>query len=146
VPGRRDNPYANFNFLVEIDGIASAGFSEVAIGASSIDVIEYREGGDRTSGTRKLPGRVHHGNVVLRRGIAGDTSLYAWFAAIRDGAVDARDVAIVLLDESRQPVARWLLRRAWPAKWQGPALNAKGNETAIETLELATEGIELEAL
>jgi len=41
-------------------------------------------------------------------------------------------------------VARWQLRRAWPAKWEGPSLDAKTSEVAIETLELVHEGIELE--
>jgi len=35
--------------------------------------------------------------------------------------------------------------RGWPAKWEGPALNARTNEVAIETLEIAHEGLELEA-
>lgn len=144
MPVRRDNPYANFNFLVEIDGVPSAGFAEVALGGSRVDVIEYREGSDRVSSTRKLPGRARHENVVLRRGIAGDDSLWAWFRSIRDGAVDPRAVSITLLDESRQPVASWRLRNAWPCRWEGPALDAKGNDVAIETLELTHEGLELE--
>jgi phage tail-like protein len=144
VPVARDDPYGRFNFLVEIDGVAKAGFSEVEGLAGEIDAIAYREGADKSNAFRLLPGLVHYPRVVLRRGFAGDASLFAWWQALRDGAPDRRPVSIVLLDEKRQPVARWSLHRAWPTKWEGPSLNAKTSEVAIETLELAHEGIELE--
>ena len=81
---------------------------------------------------------------MLKRGIAGDTAIWDWFDGVRDGSRDARDVRIVLLDEQRRPVARWLLRDAIPVRWQGPTLRAAGNEVAIETLELAHERLEFE--
>ena len=61
-------PYRNFNFRVEIDGIADVHFAEVEIPTAAIAVVEYREGGDRVSASRKLPGRASFGNVVLRAG------------------------------------------------------------------------------
>jgi hypothetical protein len=70
--------------------------------------------------------------------------LFILFASLLQGALDRRNVSVVLLDEQGDPVARWNLRRAWPAKWSGPSLDALGNEVAIESLELAHEGIELE--
>ena len=144
MPVQRDNPYPNFNFLVEIDGIASAGFAEADLPAGRIETIEYREGADKTSGARKLPGRVSYENVVLRRGLSGRTDLYDWWRAVRDGAPDRRNVAIVLLDEARDPVQRWLLRDAWPARLAFSRLDGLGNETAIETLELTYESFETE--
>jgi phage tail-like protein len=144
VPVQRDNPYSNFNFLVEIDGVASAGFAEADLPAGRIETIEYREGADKTSGARKLPGRVSYENVVLRRGLSGRTDLYDWWRAVRDGAPDRRNVAIVLLDEARDPVQRWLLRDAWPARLAFSRLDGLGNETAIETLELTYESFETE--
>ena len=140
---RRDDPYLNFNFVVEIEGEAAAGFSEADIPAGRIEAVAYREGTDRTSSARLLPGRVEYGPLVLRRGFAGDPALFEWWRAVAEGNLDRRNVSVVLLDEQRQEVARWNLRRAWPAKWAGPTLNAKGNDVAIETLELAHEGIEL---
>jgi phage tail-like protein len=141
---QRDNPYPNFNFVVDIGGKEAIAFSEVEIAAAEIEAIEYREGGDRTSAARKLPGRVRYGNVVLRRGIAGDLELWEWFKSVRDGQLQRRNVTITLLDEQRNPVQRWLLRDAWPAKYDPSDLNAKGNEVLIETVELAVEGIEVE--
>jgi phage tail-like protein len=144
VPVRRDNPYANFNFVVEIDGVEAGGFSEVDLPSGEIEVIEYREGADRVSSSRKLPGRVKYANVVLKRGIAGRLELYDWWKAVRDGALQRRNVSITLLDEARNPVQRWGLRDAWPAKLDYSRLDARGNEVAIETLELAHEGFETE--
>ena len=144
MPVQRDNPYSNFNFLVEIDGVASAGFAEADLPGGRIETIEYREGGDKTSGARKLPGRVSYENVLLRRGLSGRTDLYDWWRAVRDGAPDRRNVSIVLLDEARDPVQRWLLRDAWPARLAYSALDAAKNEVAIETLELTYESFETE--
>jgi len=140
---RRDDPYPDFNFLVELGGDVVGGFSEVELPAAEIETIEYREGGDKTSAARKLPGRVKYGNVVLKRGVAGGTELWDWFDAVRDGNLDRREVRITLLDETRQPVLAWTFRRAWPARYDAPDLRALGNEVAIETLELAHEGFEV---
>lgn len=137
-------PYRNFNFRVEIDGIAEAQFAEVVVPDAEIAVIEYREGADKTSAVRKLPGRVSYGSVVLRRGITPDLSLYEWFRAVVDGDFQPRNVLIVLLDAQRQDVRRWLARDAWPTKYEGPTLNATGNDVAIETIELAVERIEID--
>ena len=137
-------PYRTYNFRVEIDGIGEAQFAEVVMPAAEIAVVEYREGADKSSATRKLPGRVKYGNVVLKRGITADLSLYQWFRAVSQGDFQPRNVMIVLLDAQRQDVRRWLARDAWPVKYDGPALNAQNNEVAIETLELAVEEIEIE--
>jgi phage tail-like protein len=144
MPQRRDDPYLNFNFRVEIDGLTVAGFSEALLPEGRVEVVAYREGTDKVSSARLLPGRVEYGPVVLRKGFAGDPALFQWWREVAQGTPARHDVSIVLLDEQRQEVARWLVRRAWPQKWVGPELNALGNDVAIETLELAHEGIELD--
>ncbi len=144
MPVRRDNPYANFNFVVEIDGLEGGGFSEVDLPSGEIEVIEYREGADKVSSARKLPGRVEYANVVLKRGIAGRLELFDWWKSVRDGTLDRRNVAIVLFDEARSPVQRWLLRNAWPVQLAYSRLDGLGNEVAIETLELAYESFDTE--
>jgi len=141
---QRDNPYLNFNFTVDIGVGDELGFSEVEGLAGEIEVIEYREGADRVNTARKLPGLAKYPNVTLKRGITGRTDLFEWWESVRDGQVQRRNVTITLLDEQRQPVLRWLLRNAWPIKLEGPELNATGNEVAIETLELAHEGLEID--
>jgi phage tail-like protein len=141
---QRDNPYLNFNFLVDLGFGDEMGFSEVEAASGDIEVIEYREGADRVNSARKLPGLAKYPSVTLKRGITGRTDLFEWWKAVRDGQIQRRNVTITLLDEQRQPVLRWLLRNAWPVKVEGPWLNASANEVAIESLELAHDGLELE--
>jgi phage tail-like protein len=138
----RNDPYRRFNFLLEIDGVTKAGFSEVSGLTTETTVIEYREGNERAT-TRKIPGLTKYSNIVLKRGITRDRSLWDWRKTVIAGATLRTSGSIILLDESRQEVARWNFREAWPCKWEGPALNAKSSEMAIETLELAHEGFEL---
>ncbi len=141
---KRDNPYANYNFVVDLGQGDEAGFSEAELPEGAIEAIEYREGNDKVSSSRKLPGRVSYPNVVLKRGLAGGLELFDWWKSVRDGSPDRRNVTITLLDEQQTPVQRWRLRNAWPAKIQSISLNALGNDVVIETLELAHEGFEIE--
>lgn len=137
------NPFGNYSFLVEIDGITRAAFHEASGFDSTIDVIPYREGGDNTT-TRKIPGVANFSNVVLKRGITDDVELHRWHRQWASGDPTAKRVngSIVLVDRSSTEVARWNFSRAWPAKWTGPSFNAEGKDIAIETLELCHEGID----
>lgn len=142
-PAARRDPFKSYSFLVEIDGIASAGFKGVSGLAAETEVVEYREGSDPVSSSRKLPGRVKYPNVTLKRGLTASRDLWEWWRTAADGPVQRRNVAIVLLDDSRTPVLRWLLRNAWIARIETSELDASKNEIAIETVELAHEGLEL---
>jgi phage tail-like protein len=143
VPARRD-PFKNYSFLVEIDGIASSAFKSVSGLAAEAEVIEYREGSDPLSSPRKLPGRVRYPNVKLSRGLTTSRDLWDWWEAAVTGTALRRNVAITLLDDSRTPVLRWLLHDAWVAKFEAPEFDAGKNEVAIETIELAHERLELD--
>ena len=140
--GSRNDPSGRFNFVLEIDGVVTAAFEEVSGLASETAVIEYREGSDLAT-VRKLPGLTRYANLVLKRGITKDRSLWNWRKAVIDGTPQRASGSIVLLDESRKEVARWNFRQGWPCKWTGPTLNAQANEVAIETLEIAHEGLDL---
>jgi phage tail-like protein len=137
---QRNDPYKSFHFLVEIDGIARAAFSEVVGLESETTVIEYRTGAE--GAVRKLPGLTKFSNITLRRGITQDPELWNWRQSVVQGNIDRRNGSIVLLDDQRNEVVRWNFVSGWPCKWQGPALNAKNNEVAIETLEISHEGLE----
>jgi phage tail-like protein len=139
--GQRVDPHGNFNFRVEIDGITRASFSEVSGLDSTIDVTEYREGGENTT-PRKLPGMTKHSNIVLKWGLVDDPELYDWHRAAVVGDVQRRNGSIIVLDRAGQERIRWNFREAWPVKWDPPDFNATANEVAIETLELAHEGVE----
>lgn len=139
----RQDPYKRFNFLVQIDGINQAGFSEVTGLETRVEAIDYREGGDHV--IRKLPGLRKFGNITLKRGVTKNHELQDWHKNILQGQLDRRSVVIILLDDALQEVVRWVVSEAWPVKWEGPDLNAKSSEVAIEELELCCEGIERES-
>jgi phage tail-like protein len=139
--GQRVDPYNNFNFLVEIDGISRAAFHEASGFDSTIDVIEHREGGENTT-LRKLPGQTKYSNIVLKWGITDDLELYDWHHQAVLGNLQRRNGSIVGLDRQGNEIVRWNFFNAWPAKYDGPDYNAEGNDIAIETLELAHERVE----
>lgn len=138
---RRD-PFQGFRYIVEIEGIIQAGFSEVTIPDSTQEPIEYRVGTDLPT-ARKLPGLVKYGNVVLKAGVTDSLELSDWRSLVESGQIkDARrNMAIIILDDESNMAARWEFREAWPTKCDAPDLKANGNEIAIETLEIAHEGM-----
>lgn len=137
----RVDPYKDFRFQVEIDGIASSRFLECTGLGSEVAVIEFREGGDPTA-VRKLPGRASFSDITLKRGITESRDLYDWHRSLLQGQIDRRNGQIILLDDAGAEVVRWVFSEAWPRKWEGPELNALSNELAIETFVLACESIE----
>ena len=141
--GTRNDPYGQFNFQIEISGIVVGGFSEVSGLTTDSNVIEYREGNEKFGTVRKLPGLIKYTNIVLKRGWTRDRGLWDWRKKVLDGKTSRTDGSIVLLDESRSVALRWNFREGWPAKWEGPALNGKTSEVAIEMIEIAHEGLEL---
>jgi phage tail-like protein len=146
----RDDPYGAFNFLVDLGaadpGTPSGGFSDVTGLGNEIVYAEYRNGNDKENHPRKIPTLNKTYDVVLRRGLIGDTGLFAWLEATRDGSMERRTVTITLLDESRTAVCRWVLRNAQPRRWLGPTLAAKaGGEVAMEELHLVAERIDFES-
>lgn len=143
MPSARRDPYKNFRFLVEIDGDTTSGFMCVSGLGAEAEVIEYREGADGLTSSRKLPGRVKYPNVTLKRGLTSDPFLWDWWRTLLADPVQRRTVTIILLDDARQPMLRWQLREAWIARIEFSELDAEGNEVAIESVELAHEGLEL---
>lgn len=140
--GTRVDPYRNFNFRVEIDGLTVGGFTDCSGFGASTDPIEYREGGDNTS-PRKLPGLTKFTNVTLKWGLTDDMTLCRWYQDTVAGKIERKDGSIVVYDvDGVTERLRWNFFAAWPTKWDGPDFSAKGNEVAIETLELAVERIE----
>lgn len=138
----RTDPFRGFNFIVEIDGVARAGFRECSGLDTTQDVVEYREGNELIT-PRKLPGLAKYANVLLKGGVTDDKSLWTWRKTAIDGKVERKNGSIVLLDDAREEKKRWNFREGWPSKWTGPTFNATSNDVAIETLEIAHEGLEL---
>ena len=143
----RIDPIRNFRFLLEIDNVTRAGFSEVGIAETTIEAIDYREGNEPPR-VRKLSGLTKFGNVTLKAGIttgANALELFKWHDDVSVGRIGERrrNIAISVLDEAgKTEMARFLITDAWPVKYDPSDLNAKGNEVMIELLELANEGID----
>lgn len=133
-------PHGRFRYKVEIDGIAAGGFSEATGFEASIDVIEYREG-DMVTTPLKLPGLKKYGNITLKQGLADSMELYNWMIGGINGAVERKTITITLLDEEEAPAASWQVINAWPVKYTAPDFNASASEVAIESLEIAHEGL-----
>ena len=148
---KRDPPFAQFNFVVDVgDGGAEgpdAGFQEVSNLGLEIGVSELRSGVEPTGRIRKISGLNKAADVTLKRGAMGSERLSEWLAAVRsDDPGQHRTVRITLRSEDRKTVvAAWVLSRARILKYTPGPLNAKGGgEVAIEALTLAHEGLELD--
>jgi phage tail-like protein len=142
----RIDPLRNFRYRLEIDSITQAFFSEVMIGETTIDAVDYRDGTDPPH-VRKLSGLTKYGNITLKWGLyvgSNALDLYKWHQDVSAGQVKAqrKKVVIVVQDEAGADAARFVVSEAWPIKYDPTDLNAKGNEVLIELLELVNEGIE----
>jgi phage tail-like protein len=140
--GARTDPYRNFRFKVEIDGIQTASFAEATIPDTTTDSVDYREGTDLPF-QKKLSGLTKYGNITLKKGLTDSVELYQWRKSVEDsGAAKARkNISLVLIDEEGNDKARWDIMEAWPTKYSPSGFSAKANEVVIETLELVHEGI-----
>lgn len=134
-------PYRNFRFRLEIDGLEAGGFSEVSGFDATFDVVEYRQGDDASITPRKLPGLIKYGNITLKWGSSESMVLYEWLMDIQSGTIEQKTVTITALDEEGNPAASWRVINAWPVKYTAPDFNALGSEIALESLEIAHEGL-----
>jgi phage tail-like protein len=148
------DPVLAYNFLITLvdssSGLATAvsairnvvlgGFSECTGLEMSLKVEEYNEGG-RNGTVLKFPTRVSWTNLSLRRGVTANTELWDWHYSFVQGRGKRRDGIIVLQNALHVPVTTWHFKRGLPVKWTGPAMHASQNNVAIETLEIAHEGL-----
>jgi phage tail-like protein len=137
----RKDPMRAFNFKLEMDGVTKAGFRECSGLDASTDPVDYREGQEKGNIARKLTGLNKHANIVLKRGVTDDHSLWDWRKKVIDGKTDRQHGSIVLCDETGEEKVRWNFVEGWPTKWTGPSFNATSNEVAIESLEIVHEGL-----
>lgn len=134
-------PMPKFYFQVKWDS-AVMSFEEI----SGLDVeaqpIEYRHGDSPVYAAIKMPGLKKYGNITMKKGVfKGDNKFWDWFNQIKMNTIKRVPVTISLLDESGKPTMVWTLMNAWPTKITGTDLKAQGNEVAIETIEVAHEGL-----
>lgn len=151
------NPLLGFNFAVtfaetaQVAGAVAAGgvtqllagFQEVSGLESSIEIHSYNEGG-RNDFTHKFATTTNFGNITFKRGVALTPDLWDWYHRVRRGSFGARrTIMIAHLGPSGDPALVWYVIRALPAKYSGPSWNSAQSSVAIESLEIAHEGLEL---
>lgn len=146
---QRIDPLATFKFVVEVEGIMEAEFTECSAPEVATEVFEYQEGG-LNQYLHKLPGRTKYSNVTLKRGFATSNKLYQWYKEMEDNLLAGKKVTrrkvTITLFSSADPdeMMIWTLNDAFPVKWVSPSFNVGEAGVAIETLEFAHHGIMLD--
>lgn len=154
--GLRGDPVLNHNFIIqlldssggapsfgaaaEFVGNLVGGFSECSGLGMSMKIEEFSEGG-RNGEVLKFPGRTSWSNITLKKGVGAGTALWDWHYSFVEGRGRRRDGVIMLLNEMRMPTAIWQFKRGLPTKYTGPSFNAAQSSVAIESIEIAHEGI-----
>lgn len=129
------------HFQVEWGG-SRIGFQEISGLSVKVDIIEVHEGSFIDESPIKLPGRKHYGNITLKRGIVKrDNEFFNWWNTIQIGEVERRDIVISLLNEQHRPTLVWKVRNAFPVEIVWSDLKASASAVAIESLEIACEGV-----
>ena len=138
---RRD-PYVNSRFKLQLGSVQQASFAECAIADTTTDPIEYRTGDDPGT-VRKQPGLTKYGNITLKWGLSDSKDIWEWRKKVIDGNMGAARVngSIIIQDEEGNDKVQWDFLNGWPSKYDPADLNAKGNDIAIETLEITHEGL-----
>ncbi|MBL7970116.1 MAG: phage tail protein [Prolixibacteraceae bacterium] len=137
-------PLVKFHFQVEWSG-TKIGFTEVSGLDVETEVVEYREGSSPEYSKIKMPGMQKFSNITLKRGtFKSDNDYFKWWNTVKLNTIERRDITINLLNENHEPVVTWKVKNAWPTKIQSTDLKADGNEVAIESMELAHEGLTIQ--
>jgi len=126
---RRADPYRTFNFLVQLDGVASGGFAEVSGLEAGTDPPVNRPGADPRPGGRRNPAPRRGAVLSMKRGLMRAALLDDWRGS---GTARRRTVTVILCDEHRRPLRRWQLASPWISKVEGQALQATGNDLALD--------------
>ncbi|MES3019770.1 MAG: phage tail protein [Bacteroidota bacterium] len=138
-------PLVKFSFQVKWDD-AEYIFQEVTGLSSETQVIEYRGGNSKVYSTVKMPGIQKFGNITLKKGIfKGDKTLWDKYNLTKMNTYKRATILISLLDESNAVAMSWKLLNAFPTKMTVSDMKADANEIAVETMELAHEGLSLSA-
>lgn len=137
-------PLPKFHFQVEWGG-KRIGFTEVSGLDVETEVIEYRDGASPAYSKIKMPGMQKFSNITMKRGtFKADNEYFTWWNTVKLNTIERRDITISLLNENHEPVITWKVAQAWPIKVQSTDLKADGNEVAIESMEIAHEGVTIQ--
>ena len=143
----QEYPIPRFHFQVDWGG-TKISFTEVTGLVMEREKIEYRHSDSPDFNKLGMPGLVKNNNITLKRGkFEKDFDYNSWFESVANERVNnRRDVVIRLLNEKHVPVAAWSAARCFPVKVMAPDLKSDANEIAVESMEIAHEGLKLMAV
>jgi len=136
-------PLVKFQFSVKIAD-KEAFFQEVTGLSAEIQQIEYRQGNSKEFSTVKMPGIKKFGNVTLKKGIfKDDKGFWDLYKQVTMNTFERKTITITLLDEKNEVAMSWTLANAFPVKITVTDMKSDANEPAVESMELAHEGLAL---
>lgn len=136
-------PLVKFSFQVKWDD-AEFIFQEVTGLSAETQVIEYRGGSSPVYSVVKMPGLQKFGPVSMKKGMfKGDTNLWTKFGLSKMNTNKRATITISLLDESQGVAMSWTLTNAFATKITVSDMKSDGSEIAVESIELAHEGLKL---
>jgi phage tail-like protein len=139
--GGKPEPLPSSNFIVEIDGLASASYISVEGLHGEIEVVEYRDGIDPNR-VRLLPGNARYGPIILRRGLTENTELWEWYESTLESPIETKSMSIVFMDHGHEEKARYNAHECWPSEYYIEPLESNPSNVAIEVIVIQTELIE----
>ena len=116
-------------------------FTEVSGLSSEVEVMTYNEGG-KNDGVHKLPTRMKHPNLVLKRGVTTVKDLQEW-AQDSFAGPQRKEITLTMYNEQLEKIRIWSFKNAYPVKWTGPQFNASQNTVATEAIEIVHDGIQI---
>jgi phage tail-like protein len=137
-----EDPISSARFYVFFNKEAKAVFTEVSGLEVQVEVQEYKEGG-KNDFVHQFPGRAKVGHLTLKRGLSCSNDFLLWQLQIASGNIQRRNVSLAIFSVKGEEIMRWNFDKAYPVKWSGPAFNSTTEAVAIETLELAHEGLSI---
>ncbi len=139
----RDDPYKAYRFLVEIDGIIHAGFTEVSGLSIETEVETRREGGLNNLVYHFAKG-TKYSNIVLKKGLTDEIQFWKWYQGVINGHIERKNGSIIILDDEGYEAKSWNFSGAYPVKWEGAPFNATSSSVVIESIVLVHRGITID--
>jgi len=103
--------------------------------------MTYTEGG-RNDSVHKLPTRMKHPNLVLKRGVTTVKDLQEWLQDSFMGP-DRKEITLTMYNQQLDKMRTWSFKNAYPVKWTGPTFNNAQSSIATESLEIVHDGIQI---
>ena len=141
--GQSRDFHQKHEFVVEIDGVAYAGFMSCSEISGEANISEYREGGSML--VTKKPGIVAYTDVTLERGATLDRDLFDWFKQTIDAGAGRgetsnrykRNLDVVARDRDGSDKERWTLYGAFVKKFSAGEWDATDDGAVINSVVLA---------